>query len=157
MSKKAMEKALSFFVLQDIFLTETAPYWPTWSCPGSAYVLRKRTVPFQQYRTPRSTASAKPFTPTRRESKARLVRSSARIVSTRMGYPMSVCRQPGRVIEEIRRGNPLSMPASAIDRLDGDGLSIGPVPTPEHPGTPSSCITQQFSQAARENSMPSNG
>ena len=127
-------KNLEFFVVQDIFMTETAALADV-VLPSACFAEKDGTFSNTERRV-------------RRIHKAVNAPGEAREdwwiisqIATRMGYAMAYADSRA-IFEEIRKVTP-SYAGISYDRLEGEGIHW-PCPTPEHPGTPI-LHSQQFS------------
>jgi len=126
-------KNLDFFVVQDIFLTETAQLADV-VLPSACFAEKDGTFSNTERRVRRIRKAVTP------PGDARDDWWIISQVATRMGYPMAYADSEA-VFEEIRTVTP-SYAGISYDRLESDGIHW-PCPTPEHPGTPI-LHTQQF-------------
>ncbi|MCF8038897.1 MAG: molybdopterin-dependent oxidoreductase, partial [Desulfohalobiaceae bacterium] len=127
--RKDIEQALrklSFLVVQDIFLTETALKADV-VLPGACFGEKEGTVTNAERLLQRVRKGLKP--PGEAREDQRIIMDLAR----RMGYPMDF-PSSAAVMEEIARVTPL-LAGIRYPRLEKGGLAW-PCPTPQHPGTP---------------------
>ncbi len=119
-------KNLEFFVVQDIFLTETAQLADV-VLPSACYAEKDGTFTNTERRVQRVRKAVEP--PGQAWNDWKIICE----IGTRMGYPMSYenSRQIG---EEISQVTP-SYAGIRYDRIEYDGIHW-PCPTVEHPGTP---------------------
>ncbi len=119
-------KHLEFFVVQDIFFTETAQMADV-VLPSACFAEKDGTFSNTERRV---RLIRKAVTPPGEARDDLWIISQ---IATRMGYPMTYANSQA-IFEEIRQVTP-SYAGIAYERLEGDGIHW-PCPTPEHPGTP---------------------
>lgn len=118
-------KELEVFIVQDIFLTETAKF-ATVVLPGTSFAEKDGTFSNTERRVNLVRQAVKPVGNSRPDWQI------VQDLSTRMGYPMNFA-SPEAIFEEIKKLTP-SYAGMTYKRLEEKGLQW-PCPTPEHPGT----------------------
>jgi predicted molibdopterin-dependent oxidoreductase YjgC len=118
-------KELEVFIVQDIFLTETAKF-ATVVLPGTSFAEKDGTFSNTERRVNLVRQAVKPVGNSRPDWQI------VQDLSTRMGYPMNFA-SPEAIFEEIKKLTP-SYAGMSYKRLEEKGLQW-PCPTPEHPGT----------------------
>jgi formate dehydrogenase alpha subunit len=122
---EAALKHLDVFIVQDIFLTQTAKQ-ATIVLPGTSFAEKDGTFS----NTERRVLLVRQAIPPVGDSRPDWVITQD--LSTRVGYPMHY-DSPEAIFEEIKSLTP-SYAGMSYARLAGNGLQW-PCPTPEHPGT----------------------
>jgi formate dehydrogenase alpha subunit len=129
-------KALEFFVVQDIFLSETAQLADV-VLPGASFAEKDGTFTNTERRAQRVRKAIEPVG----DSKPDWWITCQ--IAQRMGGQGFDFEHPSQIMDEIARLTP-SYGGISYGRLEGGGLQW-PCPTPEHPGTPI-LHTQQFTR-----------
>jgi formate dehydrogenase major subunit/formate dehydrogenase alpha subunit len=124
-ARRALE-ALDFFVVQDIFLTDTAALADV-VLPATSFAETDGTFTNTERRVQRVRKAVEP--PGEARDDWRIVAE----LSTRMGYPMNY-DHASQVWDEVAGQTP-PLAGISYQRLEGDGIQW-PCPTPDHPGTP---------------------
>jgi len=124
-ARRALE-ALDFFVVQDIFLTDTAALADV-VLPAASFAETDGTFTNTERRVQRVRKAVEP--PGEARDDWRIVAE----LSTRMGYPMNY-DDASQVWDEVAGQTP-PLAGISYQRLEGDGIQW-PCPTPDHPGTP---------------------
>ena len=124
-ARRALE-ALDFFVVQDIFLTDTAALADV-VLPAASFAETDGTFTNTERRVQRVRKAVEP--PGEARDDWRIVAE----LSTRMGYPMNY-DHASQVWDEVAGQTP-PLAGISYQRLEGDGIQW-PCPTPDHPGTP---------------------
>jgi len=122
---EAALKKLDIFIVQDIFLTETAKFADI-VLPGTSFAEKDGTFSNTERRVNLVRLAVQPVGESRPDWEI------VRDLSTRVGYPMSYA-SPEEIFEEIKKLTP-SYAGMTYKRLEEKGLQW-PCPTPEHPGT----------------------
>jgi formate dehydrogenase alpha subunit len=122
---KALQK-LDFFVVQDIFLTETARLADV-VLPATTFAEKEGTFSNTERRVGRVRQTIPPVGDSWPDW--RIIAE----LSRRLGYPMDYA-DPEAIFEEIRQVTP-SYAGITYARLDTEGGLQWPCPTPDHPGT----------------------
>ncbi len=118
-------KELEVFIVQDIFMTQTAKF-ATVVLPGTSFAEKDGTFSNTERRVNLVRQAVKPVGNSRPDWQI------VQDLSTRMGYPMNFA-SPEAIFEEIKKLTP-SYAGMTYKRLEEKGLQW-PCPTPEHPGT----------------------
>ena len=118
-------KELEVFIVQDIFMTQTAKF-ATVVLPGTSFAEKDGTFSNTERRVNLVRQAVKPVGNSRPDWQI------VQDLSTRMGYPMDFA-SPEAIFEEIKKLTP-SYAGMTYKRLEEKGLQW-PCPTPEHPGT----------------------
>lgn len=145
---RALE-SLDFFVVDDLFMTETAKYADV-ILPGCSYAEKEGTFTNTERRVQRVRkavdvlAGARPDTEIFTE------------VMNRMGY-VQPCLTPAEIMDEVASVTP-TYGGMSHERLDGEGVAgrglQWPCPNEDHPGTPILHVSE-FSQGVGSFSTPS--
>ena len=122
---EAALKKLDTFIVQDIFLTETAKH-ATVVLPSTSFAEKSGTFSNTERRVLLVRQAIAPLGETRPDWQI------IQDLSTRVGYPMNYA-SPEEIFEEIKKLTP-SYAGMTYERLSEKGLQW-PCPTPEHPGT----------------------
>jgi len=122
---EAALKHLDVFIVQDIFLTQTAKQ-ATLVLPGTSFAEKDGTFSNTERRVELVRQAIPPVGDSRPDWMI------TQDLSTRVGYPMSYA-SPEAIFEEIKSLTP-SYAGITYKRLEATGLQW-PCPTPEHPGT----------------------
>ena len=122
---EAALKKLEVFIVQDVFLTQTAKL-ASIVLPGTSFAEKDGTFSNTERRVLLVRQACAPI------GEARPDWQIVCDLSTRMGYPMHYASPEG-VFEEIKKLTP-SYAGMSYQRLEAAGLQW-PCPTPEHPGT----------------------
>jgi formate dehydrogenase alpha subunit len=122
---EAALKKLDTFIVQDIFLTETAKH-ATVVLPGTSFAEKSGTFSNTERRVLLVRQAIAPL------GEARPDWQIIQDLSTRVGYPMNYA-SPEEIFEEIKKLTP-SYAGMSYQRLEKAGLQW-PCPTEEHPGT----------------------
>jgi formate dehydrogenase alpha subunit len=122
---EAALKKLDTFIVQDIFLTETAKH-ATVVLPSTSFAEKSGTFSNTERRVLLVRQAIAPL------GEARPDWQIIQDLSTRVGYPMNY-GSPEEIFEEIKKLTP-SYAGMTYERLQEKGLQW-PCPTPEHPGT----------------------
>jgi formate dehydrogenase alpha subunit len=122
---EAALKKLDVFIVQDIFLTQTAKN-ATIVLPGTSFAEKDGTFSNTERRVELVRQAIKPVGDSRPDWQI------TQDLSTRLGYPMNYA-SPEEIFEEIKSLTP-SYAGMSYARLAEKGLQW-PCPTPDHPGT----------------------
>jgi len=122
---EAALKKLDIFIVQDIFLTETAKFADI-VLPGTSFAEKDGTFSNTERRVNLVRLAVPPIGESRPDWQI------VQDLSTRVGYPMNYA-SPEEIFEEIKKLTP-SYAGMSYKRLEEKGLQW-PCPTPEHPGT----------------------
>ena len=122
---EAALKKLDMFIVQDVFLTQTARL-ATVVLPGVSFAEKDGTFSNTERRVNLVRQACAPLGDSRPDWQI------VCDLSTRVGYPMNYA-SPEEIFEEIKKLTP-SYAGMSYQRLEAAGLQW-PCPTPEHPGT----------------------
>jgi formate dehydrogenase major subunit len=122
---EAALKKLEVFIVQDIFLTQTAKFAQV-VLPGTSFAEKDGTFSNTERRVLLVRQACQPIGESRPDWQI------VCDLSTRVGYPMNYA-SPQEIFEEIRKLTP-SYAGMSYQRLEKAGLQW-PCPTEEHPGT----------------------
>lgn len=122
---EAALKKLDIFIVQDIFLTQTAKFADI-VLPGTSFAEKDGTFSNTERRVNLVRQAIPPIGESRPDWQI------VQDLSTRVGYPMKYA-SPEEIFEEMKKLTP-SYAGMSFQRLGEAGLQW-PCPTPEHPGT----------------------